>query len=75
MTTTESPAPRKRHRIFWISFAIVQVIFLTWVIIAASTGAGTLEDFGVEYIVAFWLGADVILGIEYFFYRLARRGG
>jgi hypothetical protein len=39
-----APPPRKRHRVFFWVFLAVQILFLIFVIVGASTGSGTPEE-------------------------------
>ncbi|MFB7341864.1 hypothetical protein [Streptomyces hydrogenans] len=83
--------PRKKHRLFLWTFLAIQVLFLIWVILAASSGSGTPEDcgtldrqtcndaentgtaIGVGLLIFLWAAMDVILGISYAIYRVAKR--
>ncbi|MFD9321122.1 hypothetical protein ACFWDQ_26230 [Streptomyces sp. NPDC060053] len=40
------PKPKKRRRIFLWLFLAIQLLFLIWVIVGASTASGTPEDCG-----------------------------
>lgn len=79
----------KRHHVFLWVFLAIQALFLVWVIAGASTGStctGLTGDtlttcqagqvgtgIGVALVITFWAVVDVILGISYGVYRLAKR--
>ena len=88
-TTAPPPAPaRRKRRVFLWVFLAVQAIFVLWLItggITADHGVthctgpdckGATEAgsaIGIGLIVVFWMVVDVILGIGYGVYKLARR--
>ncbi|TDC81540.1 hypothetical protein [Actinomadura sp. 7K507] len=74
---------RKKHRIFpWI-FLAIQILFLVWVIVGASSGGSCPPDqqgaceagtaIGVGLVIAFWVAVDIILALTYLVFRLFRR--
>ncbi|MER5307563.1 hypothetical protein ABT034_07215 [Streptomyces sp. NPDC002773] len=83
--------PRKKARVFLWVFLAIQVLFLLWAILGASSGAGTPDDcgtldqktcndaesagtaIGVGLLILLWAAVDVILGVSYAIYRLAKR--
>lgn len=85
---TESP-PKKRKRIFLWVFLAVQLIFIIWIATGANSAQSTscsglsAQDcqnakdvgttIGVGLIIFLWAAVDVILGLTYGVYRLARR--
>ncbi|MGW0939124.1 hypothetical protein [Streptomyces sp. NPDC002666] len=89
--TTVEPAtpPKKRKRVFMWTFLAIQVVFLLWVILGATSGgasdcgnlsAADCNDasnagtaIGVGLIIGLWAIVDVILGATYAVIRLARR--
>jgi ABC-type Fe3+ transport system permease subunit len=88
-TTEPEQTKRKKHRVFLWVFLVIQAIFIVWVVGAiASPGstdcngldAQTCQDasnagtaIGVGLVIVFWAFVDIILGICYGVYRLAKR--
>jgi hypothetical protein len=71
---------KKKRRIFLWVFLSVQVLFLIWVISGAASGSGNTSDaenagtaIGVALIIGFWAVVDIIMGVTYGVYRLAKR--
>ncbi len=80
---------RKKRRVFLWVFLTIQALFIVWIVAAiASSGpsdcngldAQTCQDasntgtaIGVSLVIVFWAIVDIILGISYGIYRLAKR--
>lgn len=85
----ETPKPRKRRRVFMWFFIAVQLLFLAGIVGGVSSAnpedCGSLSAqmcqdatevgtaIGVAIIIALWVAVDLILGVTYAIYRLARR--
>lgn len=79
---------RKRPRVFFWVFLAVQLVFLVWLVTGLTVPSGcgdppqadceAAEGIGVTIgaglIVALWAAVDVIVGMSYLVYRLAKRG-
>jgi ABC-type Fe3+ transport system permease subunit len=89
--TTKQPEhkQRKKRRVFFWVFLVIQAIFLIWIISALATaGPGNCNGLdkescqaasdvgtgiGVALIIGLWAVVDFILGIGYAIYRLSKR--
>lgn len=88
-TTDPVRGQRKKHRVFLWVFLGIQALFIVWIVGAlasseptgcsgadaqmceAASSAGTA--IGVSLVIVFWAIVDIILGISYGIYRLAKR--
>lgn len=86
MNEVTPATPKRHHKIFLWFFLAVQAIFVLWLVFGvtdAQTSSSCTPGYedacnagtaiGVFLVVFFWVLVDVILGISYGVYRLAKR--
>ena len=79
MSAQPAPRQKKKPRIFLWFFLAVQLLFVIWIISGISSANPTNDaealgtGIGVALVIGLWAAVDVILGIGYGVYRLARR--